>query len=126
MYAVNHGGSVYNTLLIACAFLLLKYQISGFPASQDQQVLEAGVLGFCAVMFLRQRGVYRWIAGAKIKEADCAGIAFNVAFGRFCYLVPWMWLLFEPLRSSFVGTHLLGYAFVFCVTAAYSSASSRT
>ena len=124
MYATNHRGSVINDVIVAGAFLALKYKLYGFPQNDKALLLDGLLLVFSAAMLMRQRGIYQRITTGKLRDAECGGYIFDIVFNKLLYMLPWLYLMFAPLVSATVYEHLLGYIFVFAATATYASASA--
>lgn len=125
MYASNHKGSLFNTVLLAGAFLAAKYAMYNHGALPhgDRLLVEVGTVIFCLMTFLRQRNIYREILETKIKDSDCAGYVTSIMFTKLMYLGPWLLLLFWPLTAPSSYDMLLGYIFVICIAATYGSSS---
>lgn len=125
MYASNHKGSLFNTLLLAGVFLAAKYAMyNGWRLPQgDRLLIETGVVIFCFMTFLRQHNIYREITETKINDADCSSFVSSIMFTKLLYLGPWLLFLFWPLTAPSAYDMLLGYIFVICLAATYGSSS---
>lgn len=124
MYASNHAGSLYNNLFMATLFLVAKYKLYTLPADSKQFMMEGVLIIISLFMFLRQRDIYSNILKSKIKDADCPRLIWTIAFNKMLYMLPWLYILFTPLQSLYFYDHMVGFAFIFCVTATYGSASA--
>ncbi len=125
IYARNQSGPLVNQIIAIAGFLIVKYKLYGLPQAPTDAMKDAGILLFCMVMMLRLRDLYRKIvANTALKEDDVPGLLSEIRFTKILYLLPWLYLLFSPLQSAFLYDHLLGYGFVFAVTAVYASSSA--
>jgi signal transduction histidine kinase/CheY-like chemotaxis protein len=148
LYAANHRGVLYNILIVAAIFLALRHHMYGAPEAVaftqwrphgDEGLIdvllkkpglsyieEIWLLIFCGVMLRRQRQVYTRIITEKFRESECTGLIAAICFNKTLYLVPWLLLMFTPLmlQGNYMYPHLLGYVFVFALTAATASASA--
>ncbi|MEZ0224392.1 MAG: ATP-binding protein [Alphaproteobacteria bacterium] len=146
LYAANHRGVLYNILTVAAIFLALRHHMYGWPEvvafttwrphdglslpeilltkASLSYIEEIWLLIFCALMLKRQRAVYARIITEKFKEAESTRLIVTICFNKVLYLLPWLFLMFMPLQSGLIYTHLVGFVFVFALTAATASASA--
>lgn len=145
LYAANHQGVLYNTLVSAAVFVGLRFRMYGAPdtdtisAWPDRNILqglldkgnlswfeELLLLVFGVFMLRNQRGLYARIIAGKFKESECASLTWRIALNKAAYLLPWLVFMFMPLHLSggLLYLHILGYVFVFALTATNASASA--
>ncbi|MBI1215427.1 MAG: response regulator, partial [Alphaproteobacteria bacterium] len=126
MYATNHRASLVNLLAVVTFFIIARYKMYGLPHGWEGWLIDLGVMAWGLALLVRQRQLY----GRIIRQADklepraVNGIIFELCVNRLLYMLPWLWLLFMPFYSQYLYEHLLGYIFVFSVTATYASASA--
>ncbi|TAL37999.1 MAG: response regulator [Alphaproteobacteria bacterium] len=145
LYAANHRGVLYNILTIAAIFLALRHHMYGAPetgifslwkthdAGFFENLLskpglsyieEIWLVLFCGLMLKRQRAVYARVMTGKFKEAEYTSLITTICFNKLLYMIPWLYLMFMPLESQYIANHLLGFVFVFALTATTASASA--
>jgi signal transduction histidine kinase/DNA-binding response OmpR family regulator len=126
IYATNHRGSLYIQLFTAAAFLLLKHKLYGLPVGVFAWAMEGCIVALCLFMLFQQIGLYKKILaqGRKLRDVDVAHYMNQICINKLIYMIPWLALLFQPLQVQYVYPHLLGYVFIFVVTATYASASA--
>ena len=146
LYASNHRGVMYNVLVFAAIFVTLRHHMYGWPElfafsswhpKQGQTMLdfllakddlsyteEIWLLGFCFATLWRQRKTYARIISGKFKESECRWLVGQICFNKLLYLIPWLILMFMPMKIETLWQHVLGYVFVFSLTAATASTSA--
>jgi len=127
IYARNHSGSLTNHFVAVAVFMAAKYKLYGLPHGLIDWAQDIGVLSISLLMLLRLRDVYRKkiiTPRDTLQESRIPILLSEIRFNKFFYILPWLYFLFSPLRSDFLYDHLLGYAFVFVITAVYASSSA--
>lgn len=148
LYASNHRGNLFGIIAVAILFMVLRHHMYGMPETftssgwtvpvsekggffgfllqkSHLSFLEEGaLLAFCLVMMIRQRSLYARIISGKVKEAEYGWLVAKISLFRTLYLVPWLTFLFMPLESAALYDHILGYVFIFALTAATAPASA--
>jgi signal transduction histidine kinase/DNA-binding response OmpR family regulator len=126
MYAKNHRASLVNLLGVVTFFVLVRYKLYGAPQGVEGYLIDIGVMLWSLLFLLRQRWLYGRMLAARdsLDKKTVNNMIFKICFNRLLYMVPWLCLLFSPFHSDYLYTHLLGYIFVFSVTATYASASA--
>ena len=146
LYASNHRGVMYNVLIFAAIFVAIRHHLYGWPtfyafsqwhpaareSGYDFFVKKADLsyteeiwlLGFCFAMLWQQRKTYQHLAAGKFKESECNTYIVLIALKKLCYLIPWLILMFMPMKVEFVWDHILGYVFVCALAAATASTSA--
>lgn len=126
MYAGNHRASPVYLLSVVAVFIVARYRLYGPPHGFSGYALDIGIMLWGLVFLLLQRRVYKNVLeqADKLDAKSIARAITNICLNRLLYMLPWLFLLFSPLKSDLLYTHLLGYIFVFTVTSTYASASA--
>ncbi|MDE1151627.1 MAG: ATP-binding protein [Micavibrio sp.] len=127
IYARNHSGSLTNHFIAVTIFMAAKYKLYGIPHGLLDWGQDIGLLSVSLLMLLRLRDVYRKriiAPRATLQESNVPVLVGEIRFNKILYMLPWLYFLFSPIHSEFLYDHLLGYAFVFVITAVYASSSA--
>ncbi|MEZ0261585.1 MAG: ATP-binding protein [Alphaproteobacteria bacterium] len=126
IYATNHKDSWVYQLVTAGIFVILKHRMYGMPRGIFAWTMEGGIIALCLFMLFHQISLYKKILGLgkKLREADVTNYLNQICINKLVYMIPWLALLFQPLQVNNIYPHLVGYFFVFAVTATYASASA--
>ncbi|TAL35912.1 MAG: response regulator [Alphaproteobacteria bacterium] len=126
VYVNNHRATLPYQFVAVGIFLVLKHWMYGPPAAVSGYIFEFVVLALCLYLIHRQYSIYQKITSAKDKASveDCKKFMMEICINRLAYVVPWMILMFQPLQTQYLYSHILGYIFTISVIAGYTSASA--
>ncbi|MEZ0225843.1 MAG: ATP-binding protein [Alphaproteobacteria bacterium] len=126
VYARNHFITLQAYAFIGALFLGLRIYMYGFPQDLRTLFTSEGAIIFCGIMLFRQRGVYKRILRnvEEITEKQRVQFMAEIILHKFLYMVPWLVVVFMPMKSTILYDHVLGYFFVFCAASMYASASA--
>lgn len=123
-YIRNHSVGVLYYMAVAVAFLFGRVHLYGMP---DVEPLAAGMIALMAawVLILRKREIFNEILKSKTPGRRILHMKIaEIACLKVMYMGIWLLVLFWPMHSPFMYEHLLGYFFIFCAIALYTSASA--
>lgn len=130
IYIKGQMDPAYSYLTLLFIFSFLKLGIYGFKISGANFLSETLfyfsliIVGTAALLW--RRSLCRRILSEKqpLHDKDCNGVAVSLALSKLLYMLPWLYLLFQPLTSPRFFDHLPGFFFVLGTAAIYASTSA--
>jgi signal transduction histidine kinase/CheY-like chemotaxis protein/HPt (histidine-containing phosphotransfer) domain-containing protein len=126
VYVRNHYATTQAYGFICLLFLGLRLYMYNIPDDLPTLFTGEGALVVSFLMLVRQRALYRRVLRyrADLDEQRINRVIFQIGLNKIFYMVPWMIVLFLPIKATYLYDHVLGYFFAFCAASLYASASA--
>ena len=126
IYIRNHRNKVhYFALIFFLAFLFFRIYLYGIPDTTETIIGLILILS-TLLLFIRQQEHYKEILSDKrvLSRKEFERLVISIGLNKAGYIIPFLIILFWPLRAEFFYEHILGFIFVFCSIAFYTAASA--